>query len=350
MNWISRRSKTSLWDRRRCHRPRFRRMASNLASGCRAGRRLARCRSNAAKLRIEGARPAMARSGRRRILVVARHEVDCLHAARESRAWNISVVPGRGGEPVNVTRLYAQHSQPAWSPDGKYLFFQSNRDGDGFYVLPLTQRRRPQLTTRTSSSRSPRMNVAVKIEFEDISRRIRKVSSQARSRPHRHRRRLDPVHRRRRCLVRQLRRQGNQEDSPPAAANSSLRVSPRMARKPSTSRTGNFTTMALRERSREGHFHRGMGTRHPGRTPGRVHAILALVPSRVLRRQFSWPRLGRNPAADTNRCWMRSKPTTSLPRLLQMHGWGIGSFALGGHASRQVERDRAQSRRTRIHL
>src|SRR6185503_20033027 len=51
----------------------------------------------------------------------------------ESRAWNIWVVPTEGGDPINVTRLYAEHSEPAWSPDGKYLFFQSNRDGEGLY-------------------------------------------------------------------------------------------------------------------------------------------------------------------------------------------------------------------------
>ncbi|HYV31773.1 MAG TPA: hypothetical protein VEO53_11800, partial [Candidatus Binatia bacterium] len=58
-------------------------------------------------------------------------------AKSESLAWNIFVVPAEGGVPVNVTRLYAQHSEPAWSPDGKYLFFQSNREGEGLYVLPL---------------------------------------------------------------------------------------------------------------------------------------------------------------------------------------------------------------------
>src|SRR3712207_8575107 len=35
------------------------------------------------------------------------------------------------------SRLNASHSEPTWSPDGKYLFFASNRDGNGLYVLPL---------------------------------------------------------------------------------------------------------------------------------------------------------------------------------------------------------------------
>jgi tricorn protease len=96
----------------------------------------------------------------------------------ESRAWNIWVVPTEGGEPVNVTRLYAQHSQPIWSPDGKYLFFQSNRDGDGLYVLPLTSEPIRSLDTDLKFEKTTN-KVEVKIEFENMSRRIRKVTSQS---------------------------------------------------------------------------------------------------------------------------------------------------------------------------
>ncbi len=95
----------------------------------------------------------------------------------ESRAWNIWIVPAEGGQPVNVTHLYAQHSQPAWSPDGKYLFFQSNRDGEGLYALPLTEE-----LARTADSeikfQKPTNAVTVQIDFPDASRRIRKVASQ----------------------------------------------------------------------------------------------------------------------------------------------------------------------------
>ncbi|HTD85200.1 MAG TPA: S41 family peptidase [Candidatus Binatia bacterium] len=95
----------------------------------------------------------------------------------ESRAWNIWVVPTEGGDPINVTRLYARHGHPTWSPDGKYLFFQSNRDGDGLYVLPLKGE-----SVRTADTdikfEKPTNSVAVEIDFEDISRRIRKVASQ----------------------------------------------------------------------------------------------------------------------------------------------------------------------------
>ena len=101
------------------------------------------------------------------------------YAARgESRAWNIHIVPTDGGVPVNVSRLYAEHSEPVWSPDGKYLFFQSTREGDGLYVLPLQKE-----TVRSSDTdikfEKPGTNVTVEIEFEDISRRIRRLASQS---------------------------------------------------------------------------------------------------------------------------------------------------------------------------
>jgi tricorn protease len=103
----------------------------------------------------------------------------CYAHRGESKAWNLWIVPANGsGQPQNVTRLYAFHSQPAWSPDGKYLFFQSNRDGSGLYVLPLT-REEVRVSDTDLKFVKPTNAVTVKIEFEDIHRRIRKLSSQS---------------------------------------------------------------------------------------------------------------------------------------------------------------------------
>ncbi|MBU6399656.1 MAG: PD40 domain-containing protein [Verrucomicrobia bacterium] len=95
----------------------------------------------------------------------------------EEQAWNIWIVRATGGEPVNVTRLNAQHSQPTWSPDGKYLFFQSNRDGDGLYVLPLT-RELARNSDLDIKFQKPKGRVEVKIDFDDLTRRIRKFAPQ----------------------------------------------------------------------------------------------------------------------------------------------------------------------------
>ncbi len=102
----------------------------------------------------------------------------CYAHRGESKAWNLWIIPANGvGEPQNITRLYAHHSQPAWSPDGKYLFFQSNRDGNGLYVLPLT-REEVRVSDTDLKFTKPTNVVTVKIEFEDIHRRIRKFSPQ----------------------------------------------------------------------------------------------------------------------------------------------------------------------------
>lgn len=99
-------------------------------------------------------------------------------ARSESRAWNIFIVPSEGGAPVNVTQLYAEHSEPAWSPDGKYLFFQSTREGSGLYVLPLKPE--PVRSSDTDIKyEKPGTNLTVEIDFTDISRRIRRFSSQS---------------------------------------------------------------------------------------------------------------------------------------------------------------------------
>jgi tricorn protease len=97
--------------------------------------------------------------------------------ANENRSWNIWIAGVEGGEPVNITRLNASHGQPTWSPDGKYLFFQSNRDGDGLYVVSLVPEEARSIDVDIKFEK-PKDDVTVEIDFTNISRRIRKLSSQ----------------------------------------------------------------------------------------------------------------------------------------------------------------------------
>ncbi|MCC6727875.1 MAG: PD40 domain-containing protein [Chthonomonadales bacterium] len=90
---------------------------------------------------------------------------------------NIWIVPSAGGEPVNVTRLNAYHGQPRWTPDGKYLLFQSNRDGNGLYTLPLTEET-ARVTDTDIKFEKPKEAVKVAIDYKDITRRIRKLATQ----------------------------------------------------------------------------------------------------------------------------------------------------------------------------
>lgn len=94
-----------------------------------------------------------------------------------SGPWSIYVMPAAGGEAVNVTRLNAGHGQPRWTLDGKYLFFQSDRDGAGLYAIPLT-REQARVAEMDIKFEKPKDPVKVTIDFDDITGRIRKLSSQ----------------------------------------------------------------------------------------------------------------------------------------------------------------------------
>jgi len=95
-----------------------------------------------------------------------------------SRAWNVFVVPSDGGEPVNVTRLNAGHSMPRWGHDGRTLYFQSDREGSGLYALALVPETYRSGDTDVKYERL-KEGSKVEIDFNDIHRRIRKLTGQA---------------------------------------------------------------------------------------------------------------------------------------------------------------------------
>ena len=68
--------------------------------------------------------PAMAPNGERIAFTVTTVKEE--ENERHSEVW---VVPTAGGEPVRYTSPGTESSNPRWSPDGKYLFFTSRREG-----------------------------------------------------------------------------------------------------------------------------------------------------------------------------------------------------------------------------
>ena len=89
-------------------------------------------------------------------------------------ASNIWVLDTQTGQKVNVTRMSAQHGSPRWTPDGKYIYFTSNRQGTGIFALPLKAEdaRETELDLKYVKPTSP---VKVEIDFEDIENRARRI-------------------------------------------------------------------------------------------------------------------------------------------------------------------------------
>ena len=90
---------------------------------------------------------------------------------------NVFLYDTQTKKPQNVTRLNADHGSPQFSPDGRYLFFRSDRDGGGMYALPLKveDARETDVELKYVKPTSP---VKTEIDFDDISARMRKIISQ----------------------------------------------------------------------------------------------------------------------------------------------------------------------------
>jgi Tol biopolymer transport system component/C-terminal processing protease CtpA/Prc len=89
-------------------------------------------------------------------------------------AVNVNVFDTMNSKTVNVSRINAREMFSQWSSDGKYLYFMSNRQGDGIYALPLSnEAARPQeLELKYEKPKEP---VKLNFDFEDVSRRVRRL-------------------------------------------------------------------------------------------------------------------------------------------------------------------------------
>ncbi len=107
---------------------------------------------------------------------------DGRHVAYAARSGglttNIYLFDTTTSKAVNVTRLNADHGTPRFSPDGRYLFFRSDRSGGGIYALPLKMEdaRETELDLKYVRPTAP---VKVVIDFEDIESRMRKIVNQS---------------------------------------------------------------------------------------------------------------------------------------------------------------------------
>lgn len=90
---------------------------------------------------------------------------------------NVFIVDLTDGKKVNVTQVNAPNSSPAFSPDGKYLYFTRSGDqASGLYILPL-QAEDQRSNEVTLKYEKPTQPVKVVIDFEDIETRYRRLSA-----------------------------------------------------------------------------------------------------------------------------------------------------------------------------
>lgn len=92
---------------------------------------------------------------------------------------NIWIYDTQTKKHTNVTNINATHDQPRFSPDGRYLFFRSFRDGGaGLWALPLRQEdaRETELELKYEK---PKETPKVEIDLEDIDLRARRIFAQS---------------------------------------------------------------------------------------------------------------------------------------------------------------------------
>lgn len=87
---------------------------------------------------------------------------------------NIWVFDTQTKTEANVTQLNVLHSSPAWSADGKYLYFTSNRAGGGLFAIPAT-REEARSTELELKYTKPTETPKVEFELAGAAQRIRRL-------------------------------------------------------------------------------------------------------------------------------------------------------------------------------
>ena len=61
-----------------------------------------------------------------------------INAEKDEYRTSIWIVPAQGGEPIQFTHGPKRDTAPRWSPDGRWLAFLSDRDGEPaqLYAMP----------------------------------------------------------------------------------------------------------------------------------------------------------------------------------------------------------------------
>jgi Tol biopolymer transport system component/C-terminal processing protease CtpA/Prc len=87
---------------------------------------------------------------------------------------NVVVLNVASGEATQVTTVSSHCHAPAFSPDGRYLFYTTDQDGSGIYAIPLRAEdaREIDLDLKYEKPKGP---VTVTIDFDGIGRRGRRI-------------------------------------------------------------------------------------------------------------------------------------------------------------------------------
>lgn len=86
---------------------------------------------------------------------------------------NIFIVDTTTGQKENITKLNTSHSDPVWTPDGKYLYYRS---GPSLVAVPLKPEESAASEIKMKFEKPVGM-VKVDIDFEDIETRGRTIAS-----------------------------------------------------------------------------------------------------------------------------------------------------------------------------